>query len=105
MTQRRSPTTAKVAGMILVHKNDPNAHHVPGGANIKSGIVSALGGTNYITFNTPFASIPRVVLTVQDTIILRDCLYKVTAVSATGFTFEADVAALYAWIATDAGDP
>lgn len=27
MVERRAPTTAKVAGMILAHKNDPNAHH------------------------------------------------------------------------------
>ena len=77
----------------------------PGGASVKSGIKAASSGSNSVTFTTPFASTPRVVLTVQDSIALRDCLYQVTAVSTTGFSFDADVAATYAWIATDAGDP
>ena len=29
MQERRFATTAKVADMILVHKDDPNAHHTP----------------------------------------------------------------------------
>lgn len=106
MDERRAPTTAKVTGMISAHKNDPNAHHTPsGGADVKSGTKAASTGSNSITFSTPFAYTPRVVLTVQDSINLRDCLYQVTAVSTTGFTFDADIAATYAWIATDAGDP
>ena len=104
--ERRFVTTTKVAGMIVTHKNDSNAHHVPGGgANVKSGVKAAASGANSVVFNTPFASTPRVVLTVQDSIQLRDCLYEVTAVSPTGFSFTVDLAADYAWIATDAGDP
>jgi len=76
-----------------------------GGANVKSGTLAAATGSNQVTFNTPFSSTPRVVLTVQDSIALRDCLYEVTAVSTTGFTLNCDAAATYAWIATDAGNP
>lgn len=94
MAERRCPTTEQVQVMI----------DAAGGANIKSGIKAASAGSNSVTFNTPFASIPRVILTVQDSIPLRDCLYQVTAVSATGFSFKTDAAAIYAWIATDAGD-
>ncbi|MBA7672697.1 hypothetical protein ES703_80883 [subsurface metagenome] len=93
--ERRAPTTSKVQQMI----------EGGGGANVKSGTKAANTGANSVTFNTPFASVPGVVLTVQDTgVALRDCLYKVTSVSTTGFDFEADVAATYAWIATDAGN-
>lgn len=95
MAERRVPTTEKVQEMI----------GVGGGANVKSGTVAANTGANSVTFNTPFASVPRVVLTVQDAgLVLGDCLYKVTSVSTTGFNFEADAAATYAWIATDAGE-
>lgn len=96
MTERRCPTTAQVQAMI-----DASG----GGANVKSGIKVATTGSNSVTFATPFASTPQVVLTVQDSIALRDCLYAVRSVSITGFTFDADAAATYAWIATDAGDP
>ncbi len=106
MPARRFATTTKVAALILTHKDDPNAHHVPGGgSDIKSGVKAAASGANSVVFNTPFASTPRVVLTVQDSIQLRDCLYEVTAVSTTGFSFTVDLAADYAWIATNAGDP
>lgn len=72
----------------------------------KSGTIAATLGSNSVTFNTPFASTPRVVLSVQDaSLALRDCLYKVTAVSTTGFSFDTDAGATYSWIATDAGDP
>lgn len=70
---------------------------------IKSGIVAS-PGSGSVTFNTAFASIPQVVLTVQDDTSLRDCLYKVTAVSETGFSYETDVVLTLAWIATDAGN-
>ncbi len=82
-----------------------HSHAGGGGANIKSGTKAAFTGSNSVTFNTAFASTPRVVLTVLDNINLRDCLYQVTSVSTTGFSFEVDVTATYAWIATDAGDP
>lgn len=98
MAERVCPTTEQVQAMI-------DAAGLGGGANVKSGIVAALTGQNTVIFNTPFASIPRVVLTVQDDIALRDCLYKVTFVSTTRFYFYADVACTIAWIATDAGDP
>jgi len=75
------------------------------GADIKSGTIAASTGSNAITFNTLFAFTPQVILTVQDNIALRDCLYEVTAVSTTGFTFNTDAAATYAWIATNAGNP
>lgn len=94
MTERRCPTTAQVQAMI-----DASG----GGANVKSGTVSGASGS--VTFNTPFSSTPQVVMTVQDTTALRDCLYKVTAVSTTGFSWEADISTTLAWIATDAGDP
>ena len=76
-----------------------------GGADVKSGTIAASSGSNNVTFNTAFSSTPQVVLTVQDTIQLRDCLYEVTSVSTTGFDFEADANATYAWIATNAGNP
>lgn len=77
-----------------------------GGANVKSGVVTAVAGSNNVTFNTAFASTPRVVLTVRDpSLALRDALYVIRSVSTTGFTFDADAYAVYAWIATDAGDP
>lgn len=84
-------------------------HSHPGGGNgvnVKSGTKAASTGSNSVTFGTPFASTPRVVLTVQDaSLALRDCLYAVRSVSTTGFDFDVDAAATYAWIATDAGDP
>ena len=95
MTARKCPTTAKVAAMIAA----------AGGAIVKSGTKAASTGSNSVTFNTAFPTTPRVVLTVQDNIELRDCLYQITSVSTTGFSFEADVAADYDWIATNAGNP
>jgi len=80
-----------------------HSHAGGGGVNVKSGTVSGLSGS--VTFNTPFGSTPQVVMTVQDSgATLRDCLYKVTAVSTTGFSWEADASMTLAWIATDAGD-
>lgn len=104
MVERRAPTTAKVQALIQAHADVVDAHHTPGGgANVKSGTLAANTGANSVTFTTPFASVPRVVLTVQDAgLALRDCLYKVTLVSTTGFEFEVDAAATYAWLATDA---
>jgi len=76
-----------------------------GGADVKSGTIAASGGTNNVSFATPFSSTPRVVLTPQDaSLSLRDALWVVRSVSTTGFSFEADAAATYAWIATDAGN-
>lgn len=96
MPERRFVTTAKVAAMIAA---------AGGGANVKSGTKAASTGSNSVTFNTPFASVPVVVLTVEDaTLALRDCLFAVRSVSTTGFSFDADAAGTYAWIATDAGD-
>lgn len=97
-----------VAHPDLVNGSQTALHiHAGGGngVNVKSGIKVATAGSNSVVFNTAFASTPQVVLTVQDSIVLRDCLYEVTAVSTTGFSFDADASATYAWIATDAGDP
>ena len=82
-----------------------HSHAGGGGADVKSGTYAASTGSNSVTFNTPFASTPQVVLTVQDSIALRDCLYAITDVAPSGFSFDVDVAATYAWIATTAGDP
>lgn len=109
MVEKRAPTTAKVAGMIQTHKDDPNAHHVPGGgADIKSGVVvnAPQGEDVPVTFTTPFASVPQVVLTMQDAAITAtNARIVVHSVSTTGFTFELYRAGTVAWIATDAGDP
>jgi len=82
-----------------------HSHAGGNGVNVKSGTKAAGIGGNSVVFNTAFSSTPQVVLTVQDSIALRDCLYQITAVSPTGFSFDADAAATYAWTATDAGDP
>ena len=83
-----------------------HSHAGGGGADVKSGTIAASGsGTNSVTFNTNFSSVPQVVLTVQDDIQLRDCLFKVTDVTTSGFSFECDSSATYAWIATNAGNP
>lgn len=97
----------EVAHSDLVNGTQTSLHSHPGGGslNVKSGVKVASTGSNSVTFNTAFSSTPQVVLTVQDSIQLRDCLYKVTAVSTTGFSFDVDVSATYAWIATNAGDP
>jgi len=97
----------QVAHVNLVNGSETTLHSHAGGGNgvnVKSGTYVASIGSNSVTFNTAFSSTPQVVLTVQDNIALRDCLYQVTAVSTTGFSFDADGAATYAWIATDEGD-
>ncbi len=77
-----------------------------GGANVKGGVKAASAGSNSVTFTTPFASTPVVVLTYQDaSLALRDALLIVRSVSTTGFTFDADGAGDVGWVATDAGDP
>lgn len=100
-------TSEKVAHSDLVGGGQTalHSHAGGGGADVKSGTYAASAGSNSVTFNTAFASTPQVVLTVQDNISLRDCLYQVTTVSTTGFSFDVDAAATYAWIATTAGDP
>lgn len=97
----------QIAHVDLVNSSETTLHsHAGGGngANVKSGTYAASTGSNSVTFNTAFSSTPQVILTVQDSIALRDCLYEVTTVSTTGFSFDVDAAATYAWIATDAGD-
>lgn len=71
MTERRAPTTAKVAGMILTHKNDPNAHHTPGGGREMSAgtyNVTISKGWEPVVFPVPFTGPdpPSVVVTCQD---------------------------------------
>lgn len=98
----------QIAHANLVNGSQTALHSHAGGGNgvsVKSGTIAASGGSNNVTFNTAFSSTPQVVLTVQDTVALRDCLYEVTSVSTTGFNFEADANATYAWIATTAGNP
>lgn len=97
----------QVAHAELVSGSQTTLHFHAGGGNgvsVKSGTIAASAGSNSVTFNTAFSSTPQVVLTVQDTIQLRDCLYEVTSVSTTGFNFNVDNSATYAWIATTAGD-
>lgn len=92
----------------LVGGGETSLHSHPGGGNgvnVKSGIKTASTGGNSVIFATPFASTPHVVLTVRGNINLRDCIYKVTSISTTGFSFEVDLGCSYIWIATDAGDP
>lgn len=103
MSERRFVTSVKVAALIQTHKDDPNAHHVPdGGADIKSGTVSGASGS--VTFNTPFSSVPQVVMTSLGNAPTRDAILRVDSVSATGFSWTADISQDAAWIATDAGD-
>ena len=94
MLEHRAPTTNKVQGMI----------EAGGGAIIKSGSEVALGGVNFVTFGTPFASTPRVALTIKGDIPLRDCLCRIVSVDVAGFSFEVDVNCECLWIATNVGN-
>ena len=83
-----------------------HSHAGGGGVNVKSGKIAASGTGNSVTFNTAFSSTPQVVLTPEDASLnLRDALWIVRSVSTTGFTFDVDNDATYAWIATTAGNP
>ena len=102
-----SITEEEIGHADLVGGGETSLHsHAGGGSlNVKSGTKAASTGSNSVTFNTPFAATPRVILTPQDASLpLRDALWSVRSVSTTGFSFEVDAAATYAWIATDAGD-
>lgn len=101
-------TEEEVAHAELVGEGQTalHSHAGGGGADVKSGTLVAALGNNSVTFNTAFASTPQVVLTPHSSeLALRDCLFKITSTSTTGFNFEVDAAAGYSWIATDAGDP
>ena len=98
-----------VAHKKLLDGSEITDHSHPGGGggpNVKSGTVATSGGSASVTFNTAFSSTPRVTLTPQDPgLALRDCLFNITSVSTSGFSFEVDADATYAWIATNAGNP
>lgn len=78
-----------------------------GGANIKSGVVSiSANGTANITFTTPFASVPHVVVTSQFASSDTSTTLSAYNVTVNGFTLKGagNAAGNVAWIATDAGN-
>lgn len=78
-----------------------------GGAAVKSGLVSlAAGGSSAVTFQTPFSSIPQVVVTSQINNADTSCTYSVHSVTTDGFTLRGagNPAGNVAWLATDAGN-
>jgi len=78
-----------------------------GGATIKAGVVSlAAGGSSAVTFQTPFSSIPQVVVTSQINNADTSCTYSVHSVTTDGFTLRGagNPAGNVAWLATDAGN-
>ena len=80
-----------------------HSHSGGGGADVKSGTVS--GGSGSVTFNTAFSSAPHVVMTSLGNTATRDAIFRVDSVSATGFSWTADVSQDGGWIATNAGNP
>jgi hypothetical protein len=82
--------------------------HAGGGANVKSGAVNlTAGGSAVVTFTTPFASTPHVVVTNQFSSADTSTTLSVFPVSTTGFTIRGagNAAGTVAWIATNAGNP
>lgn len=78
-----------------------------GGANIKSGVVNlTAGGTANVTFTTPFASVPHVVVTSQFASADTSTTLSAYNVTVNGFTMKGagNAAGNVAWIATDAGN-
>lgn len=78
-----------------------------GGANIKSGVVNlTAGGTANVTFATPFASVPHVVVTSQFASADTSTTLSAYNVTVNGFTMKGagNAAGNVAWIATDAGN-
>lgn len=85
-----------------------HSHAGGGGANIKSGIVYlAAAGESAVTFNTPFASVPRVVAIQQFATTDTSTTLSIHSVTVNGFTLKGagNVAGDVAWVATDAGNP
>ena len=97
-----------VAHKKLLDGSEITDHTHPGGGsglNVKSGTVATSGGSGSVTFNTAFGSVPRVVLSpYSSSLALRDTLFVIRTLTASGFTFEVDRDATYLWIATDAGN-
>jgi hypothetical protein len=82
--------------------------HAGGGANVKSGVVNVTaGGSAVVTFVTPFAATPQVIVTNQFASADTSTTLSVFPVSTTGFTIRGagNAAGTVAWIATDAGNP
>lgn len=75
------------------------------GANTKAGIVNlAAGGSANVAFVTPFATVPKVVVTSQTNNADTSCTYSAHSVTVNGFTLRGagNPAGNVAWIATDA---
>lgn len=78
------------------------------GAPIKSGLVNlTAGGSANVSFTTPFASVPQVVVLSQINNADTSCTYSAHSVTANGFTLRGagNPAGNVAWIATTAGNP
>lgn len=79
-----------------------------GGPNVKSGVVNlGAGGTAAVTFNTPFASVPVVVVSSLFNTADTSTTLCAHTVTVNGFTLRGagNLAGNVAWIATDAGNP
>jgi hypothetical protein len=103
---------ATYAGTAHVHDLSAysgTAHtHAGGGANVKSGVVSlSAGGSAVVTFTTPFASLPQVLVTSQFASADTSTTLSVFPVSTSGFTIRGagNAAGTVAWLATNAGNP
>jgi hypothetical protein len=91
-------------------QGDTGAQGPPGlngsNANIKSGIVNlTAGGSSNVSFGTPFASTPRVVVLSQFNTSDTSTTLCAHSVTVNGFTMRGagNAAGNVAWIATDAG--
>jgi hypothetical protein len=106
-------TTDLAARSLTSHNHDvayaAAVHqHAGGGANVKSGVVNlTAGGSAVVTFVTPFASTPQVIVTNQFASADTSTTLSAFPVSTTGFTLRGagNAAGTVAWIATDAGNP
>jgi hypothetical protein len=92
----------------LAGKSDVGHTHAGGsGPAVKSGLVNLGAGLSAnVTFATPFASVPHVVVTSQINNADTSCTYSVHTVTANGFTLRGagNPAGNVAWIATTAGN-
>ena len=84
-----------------------------GGADVKSGVEANIldNGTRAVTFNTPFAASPQVVIT-GTSWIAKDHYLEAVSITTNGFTISNTKAHSGGsdsigvnWIATDAGNP
>lgn len=84
-----------------------HTHAAGSGPAVKSGTVNlTAGGTANVTFTTPFASVPVVMITPQFANTDTSCLYSARNVTANGFTAggAGNPAGIVGWIATTAGN-